>query len=171
MKETVSVPVHLTPGFFRRFSLFDTFIRQKRWRGPAIFTAILFASGALCLLKGGTLLAAVLWAVALGLPAVYFLSFLHSVTVQCRANQLFRAPLVYTLTFSPEMIQVKSGREEACFQYTQLYAVYRVKDGIYLYVHPAKAFLLPAADIPGGCDALWNALKDAGKASKGFKRA
>ena len=49
MKQSVIyLPVQIDGADFRHFALFDAFTRRKMWRRPAVFTAILTVSAALC---------------------------------------------------------------------------------------------------------------------------
>ena len=46
--DTITIPVRLDAATFRSFAIFDTLKRQKRWKSPAIFAAILMASAIVC---------------------------------------------------------------------------------------------------------------------------
>ena len=64
-RETLIIPARINAGVFRRFALYDTFVRQGRWRSPALFAGILGAAAAVCLLmrqrrEGAALLGGVL---------------------------------------------------------------------------------------------------------------
>ena len=170
MNDTITVPVHLGREDFFKFSMFDAFIRRKHWRPPVLFAAILLVSAALCLLKDGVLLTVILSAVALGLPAVYVGSYVLSILSQCKKAGLKSFPLVYTVTLTPKDILVTTDTEQAHFRYDKLHAVYRRGACIYLYVHPVKAFLLPAADIEGGTNVVWDFLEGRVPAEKRHDR-
>ena len=81
----ITVHVRLDAKTFRRFSRFDMLRLRRRWVRPTVFAAILIAFAAVALLTGRAqagLIAAVLLAVGLGLPLVYFGSFLSQVNMQ-----------------------------------------------------------------------------------------
>ena len=46
--DMITIPVRLDAATFRGFAIFDTLKRQKRWKSPAIFAAILMASAIVC---------------------------------------------------------------------------------------------------------------------------
>ena len=70
-----------------------------------------------------------------------------------------QAEHVYTVVFPGQSgLSVSTDREQAFYSWEQLYAAYRVPDGIYLYAAPQRAYLLPADQIAGGVDGLWELL-------------
>lgn len=52
-QKDIRVQSNIDPKNFRRFALFDTFCRRKRWRGPLLFAAILSAFAAVCFAMQG----------------------------------------------------------------------------------------------------------------------
>ena len=44
----LTLEARVTPEVFREFAFFDTFRRQKRWRGPALFALIMGGFAAVC---------------------------------------------------------------------------------------------------------------------------
>ena len=82
MNRQITIPVRLDEKTFKRFSRFDMFRLRRRWVRPVVFALILLAFAALALFSGraqGGMIAAVLVAVGLGLPLVYFGTFLSQV--------------------------------------------------------------------------------------------
>ena len=80
----LTLEARVTPEVFREFAFFDTFRRQKRWRGPALFALIMGGFAAVCFAlresrEQAVLIGTVLLVVGLGLPAAYVLSFYLSV--------------------------------------------------------------------------------------------
>lgn len=153
----ITVQAKIDPGAFRSFALFDAFLRQKRWRGLALFAGIMAVFSGVCFAAGSrqeqaVLLGGVLLAVGLGLPAVYVISYLLSVGRQARRLGLSASRTVYTLHFSEEGVLVVSGKERTEFRWAELFCAYRVKGGVYLYANPRKAFLLPR---DGQTEAVW----------------
>ena len=160
----LTVMVHIDGRLFRNFALFDTFRRQRKWVSPALFAAIMIGFSCVCfalrgqaeqaVLLGGTLLA-----VGLLLPAAYFLNFFLSVRTQVKKLGLTTPQHVYTVVFQGQSgVSVSTDRKQTFYSWEQLYAAYRVPDGIYLYAAPQRAYLLPADQIAGGVDGLWELL-------------
>lgn len=156
-RPTITVPAKIDAGVFRRFALFETFVRQKRWRSPALFAAILLTAAGVCFVfgadqRGAGLLGAVLALVALGLPAAYVVSFLCSVRKQGKRLGLDGARVVYTLHLNEDGILTTSEKEQSALRWEQIFCAYRVEGCIYLYATPRQAFLLPE---DGQGDAVW----------------
>ena len=133
---------------FRRFAIYDTLVRKKGWRSPALFALIMTAFAAVCFLARGkreqaTLLGGVLLGVGLILPLVWLGMFLASVRRQGKRSGLSPDTIQYLVTLSEEKIHVEKGKERADFQWKDAYLARRVKGCIYLYVSAARAFLLP----------------------------
>lgn len=154
MEKNPTVSVHMTPKLYRDFTLYDTYLRQKRWRQLALFAGILLVSAALCLYKKGYLLSAVLALIAVGLPVANIQNAVRFINLQCKRANLANKPLAYTLTFTPESIHVQAGTEESSYRRDSIHRVIFRSNAIYLYVLPEKAYLLPAEEIPGGADSL-----------------
>ncbi len=155
----ITVRVRLDARTFRRFSRFDALRLRRRWMRPTVFALILIAFAVVALLTGKAqagLIAAVLLVVGLGLPLVYFGTFFAQVNV--KAAELDPPKAVYTVRLDHEGVRVTNDRraeESVSLKWSQLAAAYRTKGCVYLYVNPARAFLLPdgQADVPD--DALW----------------
>lgn len=165
---TITIPVRLDTGTFRRFAVFDTLKRQKRWKSPAVFSGILLVSAVICFAMNSRadqamLIGSVLMIIAVGLPAVYFGMFFRSLDAQAKANKLNAARLVYTvkLTGEEDGILVTSAKGEcntAAFSWKTVFAVYRDADCIYLYVSDHQAFLIPDEQADVSPDELWEFL-------------
>lgn len=157
----VTVEANIDAATFRRFALYDAFTRQKRWRSPALFAVILSAFAAVCFAAQKThaqavLLGSVLLGVGLALPLVWFGSFLLSVRRQARRLGLSAKKTQYRVTLTEEAVHVENSREEADFAWEKVCAAHRAKDCVYLYVGPARAFLLP--DGPN-TDRAWEMIR------------
>lgn len=165
--DSITVAVQLDAGLFRRFALFDTLIRQKRWAPPALFFGIMLFFSLICFSLYGqkeqaALLGGVLLAVGLLLPAGYLLSFWLSIRAQIKKLGLRGGRQVYTVTLDPKKgIAVSAGKERALRPWDQVHGVYAVKDCIYLYVTPRQAYLLPLAQVEGGEESLRDLLRSA----------
>ena len=163
MAQEITIPVRLDEKTFRRFSRFDALRLRKRWVRPVGFALILAAFAAVALLSRkpqAAMLAAVLLVVGLGLPLVYFGTFFSQVNM--KAADLDPPRAVYTVRLDYEGVRVTNDRkaeESVSLKWGQLAAAYRTKGCVYLYVNPARAFLLPdgQADVPD--DALWTYLE------------
>ena len=155
----------LSEDVFRRFTMFDMFRRRKVWKKPAIWAAILCASGCVCLfmnhIQGAVLLGTVLMIVGLGLPLAYFASFALSVKQQVVASDLRRPRHVYTLelTAKAKGIAVSKEKEHAEFEWKKIHHAYRDLMATYLFITPRRGFILPHDCVEEGEDALWELLQ------------
>ena len=164
--KTVTIPVRLDEKTFKRFARFDMFSLRRKWIRPVLFSAILiaFAFAALLIRKEQSgMLAAVLLAVGIGLPVVYIGSFLSQVNMQSLQRKLKPARRVYTVTLRESGILVRNDqrREDPLeMDWSSIQKAFRRKGCIYLYVTPAKAFLLPdgQADVPD--EEVWHYLTE-----------
>ncbi|MBR1559158.1 MAG: hypothetical protein IJ646_02845 [Clostridia bacterium] len=164
MEREITVPVKLDAKTFRRFSFFDTFVLRKRWIRPAAFAAILFAFAAVALISRkpqSGLIAAVLLVVGLGLPLVYVGTFLSQVNLQ--AAKLDPPRRVYTvgLTFDGVRVANDQRKEDAQFvKWADVPAAFRRKGCVYLYVAPARAYLIPDGQANTDDEAVWSYLHE-----------
>ena len=133
---------------FMRFACFNAFVRNRAWRNPAIFAGIMVSFAIVCFIAGktrsqGTLLGAVLLAVGIVLPVVWFALFFQSVKRQVKINGLSSTKAQYFVTLAPDEIRVAKGEERAQYSWDEVHMAYRVKGCIYLYVTPQQAYLMP----------------------------
>lgn len=141
---------------FRAFALYDTFILKKHARLPVIFFCVMAAFAAVALFSGkpqSGLIAAVLLAVGLGMPAIYAGTFVHQVKKKGQALKLGTPRAVYTVTLTREDITVHNdlkAEEDVHLDWHHLYRVIRRKNCFYLYAVPQKAFILPDRDADCG---------------------
>lgn len=154
MKETpnaLTIACRIDRKTFLRFAVYDTLIRKKGWRNPVLFALIMSVFAAVCFLARkthtqATLLGGVLLGVGLVLPIVWFGMFFSSILRQAKHSSLSPDTVQYTVTLSDEKIHVTKGKEAADFQWQNVHLGRRVKGCIYLYVSPARAFLLPCCE-------------------------
>ena len=166
MEKTITVPVRLDEKTFRRFALFDMFSLRRKWVRPLVFSAILVAFAVVALLarkEQSGMIAAVLLAVGIGLPLVYFGTFLSQVNMQAVRAKLKPARLVYTLTFTDAGIHIENNQKKEDPQdldWASVHKAFRKRGCIYLYATPQKAFLIPRgqADVPD--PEVWNFLTE-----------
>ena len=162
MKRTeYTVPVRLDAKTFRRFSRFDALRLRRRWVRPVVFALILIGFAVVALLSGRAqagMIAAVLLAVGLGLPLVYFGTFFSQVNLQVERHRLDPPRAVYTVALDNDGVRVTNDQKREApleLPWKQLQAAFRVKGCIYLYVNAARAFLLPDGQSDASPDELW----------------
>ncbi len=161
LTEVITIPVMLDKKTFRHFAWFNTFVRQKRWVSPLIFSGILVVFAVIALATRqdqAGLLAAVLLTVGLGLPVVYFLTFLSQVNLQADRFKLDPPRKVYTVTLTREGIRVENHlqvQEPLTMAWTDTWKAFRRKDCTYLFVSRERAFLLPAGQASVPDEAMW----------------
>jgi len=165
MKRTEYViPVKLDARTFRRFSRFDTLKLRKRWVRPAVFALILLAFAVVALAsrrEQSGMIAAVLLAVGLGLPLVYFGTFFSQVNMQVARFGLDRPRRVYTVTLNNDGVSVINDQKAEAgvrVPWKEVQAAFRRKGCIYLYVNAARAFLLPDGQCDAPADEVWGYL-------------
>lgn len=147
-KKELLIPVRITPPVFQEFAIFDAMGRQKRWRGPVVFTLIFGILSALCYtqahrLRGAGLLGTVLLAIGVGLPLAYFVNFFLSVKTQGKKLGGENGPIAYTVRLREEGILAENGKERMELSWGQLYGAFRLQSSVCLYVSPRQAYLLP----------------------------
>lgn len=147
-QDTITIEARIDRGTFFRFAVFDTLIRKKGWRSPALFALILSAFALICFLGRKThaqagLIGGVLLGVGLVLPLVWLGMFFVSVNRQAKRSGLSADKAQYIVTLAPEKLHVEKGEEKADFAWDGVYMAYRARGCIYLYVSPTRAFLLP----------------------------
>ena len=165
MKQEITVCVRLDAKTFRRFCRFDMLRLRKKWVRPAVFALILVAFAFAALLIGreqSGMIAAVLLAVGLGLPLVYFGSYFSQVNLQVARHRLDPPRRVYTVRLDREGAHVVNDQKEEPpldVPWKDVQAAFRARDCVYLYVNAARAFLLPDGQADAGPDELWAVLE------------
>lgn len=168
-ESTITVPVRIDRKIFQDFSVFDTLVRQRRWQRPLVFALILLFFAVLCFAQmgrreGAWLLGTVLAVVGLGLPMVYFGMFFYSVKQQAARMGLSRMKDAYRVELGADGVCMHpAGSQDKADQaerraWGEVYGAWRTENALYLYVGPARAYILPADQIPGGADAAWTLL-------------
>lgn len=163
MSQPISVSVQMDAASFHDFAAFDLLRHHKAWHRPLVFTAILLVSAGVCLSQvgqkdGAALLTVLLAVVALGVPAVYFWTFFHSLRLQIKKMGLPRP--FYRLLLDDEGLSVwmagEQDKPEASRKYAwhDMHLVYRTPNAIYLYVQQNQAYLLNDS-----LDAAWSLLQ------------
>ena len=161
MKQAITVPVRLDAKTFRRFCRFDALRLRKKWVRPVAFALILIAFAFVALLTRkpqSGMIAAVLLAVGLGLPLVYFGSFFSQVNMQVERHKLDPPRRVYTVRLTREGVNVVNDQKDEPpldVPWKEMQAAFRARSCVYLYVNAARAFLLPDGQGDAEPDALW----------------
>lgn len=165
-RPTITVPVRLDKKTFRRFAFFDALRVRHKARRPLIFSLILIAFSVAAVLsrrEQSGLIAAVLLAVGIGLPLVYFGTFLTQVNLQAEKNRLEKPRLVYTVTLNQEGVHVLGGTRagESLYRpWKDWAAVFLTRGCIYLYAEPGKAFLLPRGQGDAPYARVWQFFRE-----------
>ena len=165
MSQPISLSVQMDAASFHDFAAFDLLRHRKAWHRPLAFTAILLVSAGFCLSQvgqkdGAALLTVVLAVVALGVPAVYFWTFFHSLSLQIKKMGLPRP--FYRLELDAAGLSVwmagEQNKTEPTNRYTwnTVYCAYRTKEAVYIYVQKNQAYLLNES-----MDAAWSLLGSA----------
>lgn len=154
----------ISPAVFRRFAVFDTLYRQRRWRGPVLFAAIMLFFAAVCLSQVGKLeqawlVGGILLVVGAGLPCVYFASFFLS--VRSRAAQIGKnAAPAYTVRLKEDGIQVFTQKQQVEQAWEKMFFAYRLRDCICLYADPRRAYLLPLVNDSRDNEQFWSFVRE-----------
>ena len=163
-EKEIVIPVKLDEKTFRRFARFDMFFLRKRWIRPAVFSLILigFAVVALLTRKAQSgMISAILLAVGLGLPIVYFGSFPSDVNLQAVHQRLKPARNVYTVILRESGIRVENNQKKEDpleMDWPVIRQAFRRKGCIYLYITVARAFLLPDGQANVSDQEVWQYL-------------
>ena len=164
MPQEIMIPVKLDEKTFKRFARFDMFILRRHWVRPLIFSLLLTAFAIVALFakkEQSGLIAAVLLTVGLGLPLVYFGTFLSQVNMQAMRQRLDPPRAVYTVRLTDEGIEVENRQkkeEPLRLSWQETQRAFRAKGCIYLYVSPVKAFLLPDGQANASDAQVWEYL-------------
>lgn len=159
------IEVIMTEEIFRRFTMFDLFKRKKVWKRPALWAAILCVSAAICFImghvRGAKLLGTVLLLVGTGLPLSYFATFASSMKQQILSQGLKRPKHVYTLVLTEKAkgISVSNETEHAEYEWKKVHHIYRNLLDTYIFITPARGFILPHHCIEEGEEELWNLIR------------
>ena len=160
----IVIPVKLDEKTFRRFARFDMLVLRRRWLRPAVFALILVAFAMVALfsrLPESGLIAAVLLVVGLGLPIVYIGMFLSTVNIEAQKQRLGKGRKVYTVTLRTQDFTVishlKAG-EVVTVSWKDARQAYRMRNCIYLYAAPTRAYLLPNGQANCSDEEVWDAI-------------
>lgn len=160
----IVIPVKLDEKTFKKFARFDMLTLRKQWVRPVGFSLILILFAVVALLTGkkqAGLIASVLLIVGIGLPLIYFGSFLSQVNMQAAKSRLGQGKRVYTVTLDGEGLAVQNDQkteEKLLLPWEKTWKAYKNRGCVYLYVTPVKAFLLPDDQADAPDQAVWDFL-------------
>ena len=161
MARSIDIHVRLDPASFRRFCAFDSFRRQRRWFAPVMIAMVLItlAVGALLgLIPIGTGAAGVLMGLGIAVPMVIFGLYFIQIEAQIARQHLKEVPEVYALRLSDAGVRVTNPQQPdkpAELEWDKLWAAFRHRDCVYLYVSPDRALILPNGQADADDDAVW----------------
>ena len=164
MTERIDIRVRLDAGAFRRYCAFDAFRRRRRWFAPLLAATLLITlslSGLLGVISLSAAAAGLLMGLGLAVPLLAFGLYFIQIEAQIARQQLKDCPAVYSLRLSPAGVRVTNERKREDpveLPWDRLWAAFRRRDCVYLYVNPERALILPdgQANIPP--EELWRFL-------------
>lgn len=169
LPDTITISSRIDAKTFEKFAIFDTLIRKKGYRSPAIFTGIMLFFACICFSQSGkaqqaSLLGFVLLGIGILLPAVYFGNYFYSLKQQAKKLHLSTPKHVYTLTMTDAedglTVVTPTGEGGTLrLKWANLFHAYRAEDCIYLFASPVQAFLLPNNQGNVEWDQLWSFLE------------
>lgn len=170
LPDTITISSRIDTKLFTDFAFFDTLIRQKRLRSPAVFSGAFLIFSLICFAmhekaEQALLLGAVLLIIAILMPTAYFSMFFLSVRQKANELKLDTPHLSYTvnLTDAADGITINAANNKGGtlrVRWSQIHHIYRTKNCIYFYVSPRQAFLLPDGQANVSPDELWDYLKE-----------
>ena len=174
VQKELKIEARITPEAFREFTCFDVLTRRKRYKGPLVFCLILAVSAAICFTQVGrrdsaALLGGVLLAVGLGLPVVYFASFLSFVHRNAKLLAQKKIPAAYTVILNSAGLVIPAGEKTLTYPWDKVFYVYRLQHSTGVYVEADRAYMLPRQD-PETEERLWTLLCEALPPEKRFDR-
>ena len=164
MAKPIDIHVRLDAATFRRYCGFDALRRRRLWYWPALIGLGLMCVASFLLLRGqgdGTT-AGVLMGLGIAVPAGAFALYALQIEAQIVSQNLKSAPPVYSLRLAPEGLRVVNDRKDEKpveLPWDRVWAAFRRKGAVYLYVTPQRAFILPDGQADTTDAAVWRALR------------
>ncbi len=160
--QRITAHVKMDYKTLRAFSLFDTFFLRKGWIRPTIFGDAFVLFALICFLATGKeqnwLLGIVLLVIGVGMPTVYVGMFLSGVKARAKKLRLDPPRPVYTLNLSDSSVTIHNDMKQEPdveLPWQKIPAAFRVKNAVYLYATPAKAFILPDGQADASPADVW----------------
>ena len=150
-REKPVIESNITGQQFGRFAMYDTFVRRKAWRAPALFALMMGGFALVCFTlardkEQSSLLGLVLLAVGLVLPTVWLLMYVFSVRNQIKKFGLSIFKVQYRTELDEGGFRVIKGKEKADFHWADVTLLVEDRGCAYLYVDKGRAFLLPESE-------------------------
>lgn len=147
-EQRLVIESNITGQQFGRFAMYDTFVRRRAWRAPALFALMMSGFALVCFTlardkEQSSLLGLVLLSVGLVLPTVWVFMYVLSVRRQIKKFGLSIYKVQYLIEPDRDGIRVTKGKEKADFSYKAVTMLVKDKGCSYLYVDKGRAFLLP----------------------------
>lgn len=161
--DEIQIRVRLSARQFRAYCAFDTFRIKRRHLPLLIATLTLFTlgMGALLLIPRASTIAGVLIGLAIAVPMVVLGLYVIQIETLIARQGLKTEPEVYAIRLNDAGVTVsglhRSGGS-AEIPWPDLWAAYRDKGAVYLYVNEQRAFILPAGQANVDDDTLWSFL-------------
>lgn len=141
---------------FKKFSRFNAYKKNKIWKSPLIFLALMLTFAAICFAfvgkkQGALLLGIVLSVIGIILPIVYIAQFESSIRKQAKIMKLDDGKEAYVLILSDDEVIIKSGANvkkaelQKC-SWNDFKEVWLNAGDIYLYTNKGNAYILPEQD-------------------------
>ena len=157
----ITIIAKIGPDLFREFAIYDAFVYKKRGIRPMIFAVFFLLVAIIAFTRrsyteGAALLGVVLLVVGLGLPAIYILRYLYSVSK--RAKGFSGDETAYALILNTVGVDVEKGEQSMHYSWDQITFACRLSHSICLYVTSNHAFLLPREDADSA--AAWDMIRE-----------
>lgn len=164
VKNPFRIDVRIFKDDFRRFALYDMFVTKKRLRLPAIFAAAFLILAGICFAVRNShaqadLLGWVLLGIGILLPAAYIASFFLSISSTVKQQHINGWDIAYTVGLNDKGVSADKGAEHVDIKWKDMWRAVKTKTCIFLYVNPARAFLLPSHSTDNDFEAIWELIE------------
>lgn len=152
----VTIDSIIDKKIYLNFSRFHRFYTQKNSRNIVFFPIVLLGFAIYNWWIGNNILGWILLAFCLLMP-VWSLTTFHLNTIkQVKRFNLEVPRIFYSIIFSEKGIKISNNRENAEYEWSQVYKIYRTQSSIYLYLTPVNAFIIPISCVKVcTADELW----------------
>ena len=162
MGKQIDVHVRLDADTYRRYCNFDAFRRRRKWFTPLMASMCLIAVSMFLLLRQDrayTTAAGVLMGLGIAVPMVFFGLYFIQQQAQIVGQGLKGGQPIYSIRLAEEGIRVTNDRRSepsVDMDWSGLYAAFRRRGCVYLYVSPERALILPDGQASVSDAALWS---------------
>ena len=152
----VSVECLIDKKAYMDFSKFHRFYVRRASGNLILFPVMLIAFAIFNWYLGNNGLGWILLSISIFIPIWSLGAFYTTVNKQVKIFQLDNPRVFYSITFPEEGIHVNNQKEQVDYKWKQVYKIYRTRNGIYLYLTPFNAFIIPMDSIKNHeLDKLW----------------